>query len=68
MWTINSKALDHMTGNKSIISTLISISSSLLVTLIDGSTSYTKGGGTANAASFLSLSHVIYTPKFYLIG
>ena len=48
-----------MNGNKGILSTMSSISSLLLVTLADDSTSYTKGVGTANAISSLLLSSVL---------
>jgi len=45
------------------MSALLSVSSLLLVTLADGS-SYTKGVGTTNATHSLSLSSVVYVPKF----
>ena len=34
------------------------------VTLVDGSRSYTEGVGAFNAKPFLSLSSVLYIPKF----
>ena len=53
-----------MTGNKVIIFTVNSVSSLLPVTLADGSTSYTEGVNAANATPSLSLSFVLYIPKF----
>ena len=55
---IDSEASDHMNRNKSILSTLNSISSMIPVTLADGFTSYIKGVDTANAT--LSLSFYLF--------
>jgi len=63
-WVIYPGASDHMTENKSIQSTLNSISLLLPVTLADGYTSYTEGVGTANDIPSLSLSSVLYALKF----
>ena len=52
-----------MIENKGILSTLISISS-LLVTLANGSPTYTEGAGIANATPSLLFSYVLYIPKF----
>ena len=64
IWIINSGASNHMTENKGILFPLNSIFSLLLVTLAYGSTSYTESMGTVNATPSLSLSYVLYIPKF----
>jgi len=63
-WVIDSEASNYVTRNKGILSTLNSLSSLLPVTLVDGSASYTGGVATANATLYLSLSCVLYIPKF----
>lgn len=55
-----------MTENKSIFSTLNSVSSLLPVTLVDGSRSYDEEASSANATPSLSLSYILYIPKFPL--
>jgi len=62
-WVIKCGGSNHMIENKGILSTLISISS-LLVTLANGSTTYTEGAGIANATPSLLFSYVLYIPKF----
>jgi len=64
IWVIDSEASERITGNKDILSTLNSIFLLLLIILADGSTFYTEGVCTANAKLSLSLSFVLYIPKF----
>ena len=61
---IDSGASDYMIGNKGILSTLNSLFSLLFVTLADGFKSYIECVGVAKATPFLSLSSVLYIPKF----
>lgn len=62
-WVINSGATDHMTGNSHLFSAFQSNSSTLTVTLADGSTSRIRGSGTINPTPSLPLSSVLHLPN-----
>jgi len=60
-WVIDSRASDHMTENKGLLSTLKYVSSLLTETLAYGSTSYTEGVGATNVTPSLPLFYSLYT-------
>ena len=64
IWIIDSKTSDHMTENKSIMSSLDSMCSFLSVTLAGGFTSSIQDIGVANVITTLSLSSVLYVLSF----
>ena len=64
-WITDSETSDNVIGNKGILSTLHSISSSLFVILADGSISYTEGEGSINAPHYYHLSFMFQ--NFYSI-
>ena len=63
-WIIYSGASDHMTNLSSLFSTYNSCSCKNKVRIADGSPSPISGKGVVNVSSSLSLSSVLYVPRF----
>ena len=63
-WIIDTRASDHITGNKSILHELSSPLSRPIVTLANDTTSHIESVGTAKVTDSLSLSSILYIPKF----
>ena len=63
-WVIDSRAIDHMTGNSNLFSTFQSQPSTSTVTFANGSQSCIVGSGTVFPTPSIPLSSVLSLPKF----
>ena len=63
-WVIDSGAIDHMTGNSSLITTFQSHPSTSIVTLADGLTSCALRLGTIHPTPLITLIFVLSLPQF----
>ena len=64
-WVIDSRAIDHMTGNSSLFTTFQPHPSTFTITLTDGSTSCVLGSGTIHYTDpLITLTFVLSLPKF----
>ena len=61
-WIIDSGAIDHMTGNSSLFTTFQLHSSTSIVTLADGSTSYVIGSGTIHHTPLITWTSIMSLP------
>jgi len=61
-WVFNSEATDHITGNKSLFSSLSSPNHLPSVTLADGSRVSSHGVGTVKLFPSLTIDNVLYVP------
>jgi len=59
-WVLDSGATDHITGNKSLFSSLSCLDHLPSVTMVDGSRVSSHGVGTVN---HLSIDYVLYVPR-----
>jgi len=62
-WVFDSGATDHITGNKSLFSSLSSTNPLPSVTLADGSRVSSHGVGTVKLFPSLSIDNVPYVPR-----
>ena len=62
-WILNSGASDHISGNKQLFSSIITISALPTVTLANGSQTMAKGIGLAHPLPSLPLHSVLYDPE-----
>ncbi|KAL5776510.1 hypothetical protein ACOSP7_009436 [Xanthoceras sorbifolium] len=63
VWIIDSGAIDHMAGDKSVFHTFIPCTQNLNVRIADGSLSKVAVTGTFALQGGLSLHHVLFVPK-----
>ena len=61
-WILDSKASDHLSGNKDIFSSLTIPSPLLMITLANGSQTMAKGIGSACSLPSVPLIYVLYVP------
>jgi len=61
-WVFDSRATDHITGNKSLFSSLSSTNLLPSVTLADGSRVSSHGVGTFKLFPSLTIGNVLYVP------
>ena len=62
-WIVDSGASDHMTGNRSLLSTFSSCPSTLTVRIADGTCSTVAGTGTVQLSQNLTLHSVLFVPN-----
>jgi len=62
-WVFDSGATDHITGNKSMFSSLSSLDNLPSVTMANGSRVLAHGVGTVDLFPFLSIGNVLYVPE-----
>jgi len=62
-WVLDSGATDHITGNKSLFSSLSCSDHLPSVTMADGSRVSSHGVGTVNIFPSISIDHVLYVPR-----
>ena len=62
LWVIDSRASDHITGNKSLLSYIVYSQSLLAITLANGTQTKPKGVGKSKLVSFNTLDYVLYVP------
>ena len=62
-WIVDSRASNHMTGDKSIFHRLLACGNSPHVRIADGTLSKVMGIGTVIASKNLTLHSVLYLPK-----
>ncbi|GKC31170.1 retrovirus-related pol polyprotein from transposon TNT 1-94, partial [Tanacetum coccineum] len=63
-WIIDSGGSDNMTDNCQLLSDFSTLTPSPHVTIADGTTTRVLGSGTANPTPTISLSSILYLPKF----
>ncbi|KAL0393252.1 UNVERIFIED_CONTAM: Retrovirus-related Pol polyprotein from transposon RE1 [Sesamum radiatum] len=63
-WVIDSGATSHLTGNRSHFLTFSTSPKFLPIRLADGSYSPISGSGTVQPTAYLTLTNVLFAPKF----
>ncbi|KAL0309232.1 UNVERIFIED_CONTAM: hypothetical protein Sradi_5865500 [Sesamum radiatum] len=63
-WVIDSGATSHLIGNRSFFSTFSTSPKFPPVCLADGSYSPISGSGTVQPTAYLTLTNVLFAPKF----
>ena len=61
-WVLDSGATDHITGNKSLFSSLTTSGNLPMVTMANGSQTQSQGIGIVHPSSSLSIHNVLYVP------